>query len=72
MEKSVVTEFFLEYFEKNRIDIDEISEKTGIERRKFSGDCRKSLTAGEFLDLCAILQIKPEMVSRWIRERSVE
>lgn len=72
MGKSAVTEFFCEYFEKNRINIDEISEKTGIDRQKFSGDYRKVLTASEFLELCVALDIKPEMVSLWIRARSFE
>ena len=36
MKKSEVTEYFLEYFEKNRIDIKEISEKTGIKISKLS------------------------------------
>jgi len=72
MGKSAVTEFFLEYFEKNRISIDEISEKTGIERQKFSEDYRQALTASEFLELCVFLHIKPEAVSLWIRERSFE
>lgn len=72
MEKSAVTEFFLEYFEKNRINIDEISEKTGIEKRKFSEDYRQALTASEFLELCAVLHIEPKEVSIWIRERAFE
>ena len=72
MEKSAVTEFFLEYFEKNRMNIDEISEKTGIERQKFSEDYRQALTASEFLELCVFLHIKPETVSLWIKERSFE
>ena len=68
----MLTEFFLEYFEKNRINIDEISEKTGIEPRKFSANYRKNLTASEFLELCAVLSIEPEAVSMWIKERLVE
>ena len=36
MEKSDVTEFFLKYFEKNRINEVWISEKTGIDTAKLS------------------------------------
>lgn len=62
MEKSEVTEFFLEYFEKNRINISEISEKTGIKKEKLSRDYKKPMTAEEFLQLCVFLNIKPEVI----------
>ena len=62
MEKSDVTEFFLKYFEKNRINEVWISEKTGIDTAKLSKGYKESLTAGEFLRLCAFLQIQPEEI----------
>lgn len=62
MEKSKVTEFFLEYFEKNRINIKEISEKTGIGKEKLSREYKKPMTAEEFLKLCVFLKIEPEVV----------
>ncbi|MBR5127646.1 MAG: hypothetical protein IKU69_04370 [Roseburia sp.] len=69
MEKSAVTEFFLEYFEKHRINIGEISEKLGIEKERFSENYRKSLSADEFLRLCAWLNIKPEEVRDAIKRK---
>lgn len=72
MEKSAVTEFFLEYFEKNRIDRAYISEKTGIEIGKISENYRQPLTAGEFLELCMLLHIEPEQVQAYIRAHSDE
>jgi len=72
MEKSAVTEFFLEYFEKNRINRDYISENTGIEVEKISGNYRQPLTAEEFLKLCLFLGITPEQVQMHIRMSSDE
>ena len=72
MEKSAVTEFFLAYFEKNRIDRGYISEKTGIEIEKISDNYRQPLTASEFLGLCLFLGITPEQVRAAIREHSDE
>lgn len=62
MEKSAVTEFFLDYFEKNKIKKEWISEKTGILEEKISRDYQEPLTAEEFLKLCAFLCIQPEEV----------
>ena len=64
MGKSAVTDYFLEYFEKNRINIDEISEKTGIKMHKFSKEYKTPLTAEEFLRLCVFLKISPEEVRK--------
>ena len=71
MEKSAVTEFFLEYFEKNRINAYEISENTGIEIEKLSVDYRQPLSAEEFLKLCCLLGVKPEEVKQAINKQSV-
>ena len=72
MEKSAVTEFFLKYFEKNRIDTEWISENTGIKKEKISKNYRQILTAEEFLRLCFFLGIKPEMVRDSIKKESYE
>ena len=72
MEKSAVTEFFLEYFEKNRISKMWISENTGIKISKISENYRQPLTGAEFLELCLFLNIKPEDVLEWIKKRSSE
>lgn len=69
MEKSAVTDYFIKYFEKNRIDIEEISEKTGISKSKFSKNARTRLTADEFLRLCVLLGIKPEMIWSAIKQK---
>lgn len=66
MEKSAVTEFFLEYFEKNRINREWISENTGIEIEKISENYRQPLTATEFFELCVLLEIEPECIQEWI------
>ena len=68
MEKSAVTEFFLKYFEKNRIDSEWISEEIGIEKEKLSKNYKKTLTAEEFLQLCFFLGIKPETVRESIQK----
>lgn len=62
MRKSEVTEYFLKYFEKNRINIEEISDITGIKIEKISENYKKALSAEEFLKLCAYLRITPEEV----------
>lgn len=69
MDKSAVTDFFLEYFENNRMDIEKISEKTGIKTRKLSKDYKKPLTAEEFLRLCVFLGISPEEIRKSIQEK---
>ena len=68
MGKSAVTEFFLRYFEKNRINIEEISDITGIKKEKFSENYGKALSAEEFLKLCIFLKIKPEEVREAIKK----
>ena len=67
MENSAVTDFFLEYFEKNRISKAWISEKTGIAIEKISDNYRQPLTASEFLELCVLLEIEPERIQEWIK-----
>ena len=71
MEKSAVTAFFLEYFEKHRISIGIISEKTGIKKEKFSENYGIPLSAEEFLDLCVLLGITPEEVREAIKKKGV-
>lgn len=65
--KSAVTDFFLEYFEKNRINRVVISENTGIEIEKISENYRQPLTASELLELCMFLEIEPECIQEWIK-----
>ena len=62
MEKSAITEFFLDFFEKNEIKIEWISEKTGIPREKLIRGYKRPLNADEFLRLCALFEIEPEEV----------
>lgn len=66
MEKSAVTEFFLQYFKENKINKEWISEKTGIGIEKISENYRQTLTASEFLELCMLLEIQPECIQEWI------
>ena len=68
MEKSSVTEFFLDYFEKNKIKIQWISEKTGILEEKLSKDYKEPLTAEEFLKLCLFLSIQPEEIAAAVKK----
>ena len=67
MEKSAVMEFFLEYFEENKINRSWVSENTGIEIAKISDNYRQPLTASEFLELCMFLEIEPERIQEWIQ-----
>ena len=69
MEKSAVTEFFLDYFEKNGIKKRWISEKTGIDEKKLSKEYEQSMTAEEFLRLCAFLEIQPEEIMVVLEQR---
>lgn len=71
MKKSEVTEFFLNYFEKNRIEKRWISEKTGISERKLSKDYKQALNAEEFLRLCAFLQLQPEEILLILKKHRV-
>ena len=68
MEKSRDTEFFIKYFDENEIKIKWISEKTGIDIAKISEEYRQELTASEFLELCAFLQIEPELVLEYSKK----
>ena len=68
MKKSEVTDYFLEYFEKNRMNIKEISEKTGIKISKLSKEYKTPLTAEEFLKLCVLLRIQPEEILKSIQK----
>ena len=70
--KSDVTDFFLKYFEKNRIEVAWISEKTGIDVKKLSKNYTKPLEAEEFLELCVLLEMKPEEVWQEIKKKSNE
>ncbi len=72
MKKSAVTEFFLEYFEKNRICREWISECTGIRIEKISENYGQPLNATEFLELCMFLGIKPETVQEYVKQHSDE
>lgn len=69
MEKSAVTEFFLDFFEKNRIKSEWISEKTGIDKEKISENYRQPLTAEEFLLLCQFLHLEPEQIQKAIKKK---
>ena len=69
MGKSEVTDYFLEYFEKNRINIKEISEKTGIKIHKISKEYKTPLTAEEFFRLCVFLRISPEEIRKNLRRK---
>ena len=72
MEKSAVTEFFIEYITKNQINKEWISEKTGIALDKISEHYRMPLTAGEFLTLCAFLEVAPEEVIEYRKQKQCE
>lgn len=71
MEKYGVTEFFIKYFEDNKIEKRWISEKTGIPESKLERGYKKALTAEEFLYLCAFLSIRPEDVLTAIKMANV-
>ena len=68
MEKSVVTEFFVKYFEDNKIEKQWISDKTGIDEQKLTRNYKEALTAEEFLHLCALLSVQPEEVLAAIKD----
>lgn len=70
MMKSGVTEFFVKYFEDNKIKKQWISEKTGISESKLTRDYKEALTAEEFLCLCALLSIQPEEIQAAIRREN--
>ena len=69
MGKSAITDYFLEYFEKNRMNIEEISEKTGIKMHKLSKKYRMPLTAEEFLSLCVFLEISPDEIRKKLQRQ---
>ena len=72
MEKSAVTDYFLKYFEKNRIDVEWISEKTGIKQGKLCKDYKVPFTAEEFFQLCMLLELEPEEIIHSIKEKEHE
>lgn len=47
------------YIEKNKIDIDSLSEATGVSRKLFRGNPDRPMNATEFLEVCAYLKINP-------------
>jgi len=69
MGKSAVTDYFLNYFEKNRMNSKEISEKTGIKSHKLSKEYKTPLTAEEFLRLCVFLGISPEEIRKNLQRK---
>ena len=72
MKNSKVTDYMLNYMEKNKISIDQISEKTGISKEKLTKDYTEPLLAEEFLELCVALQLSPEKVRHEINLKKNE
>lgn len=60
MEKSRVTDKMIKYLLEHNISISEISEKTGVPEEKLKPGYSEALFAGEFLELCMMLRIRPE------------
>ncbi|MBC5668477.1 MULTISPECIES: hypothetical protein [Eubacterium] len=54
-----VSEKVSKYIESNNLSFLQISKDTGIDERKLRGEI-KPLEAGEFLELCFYLNVKPE------------
>ena len=63
MEKSRVTEYIIHYLCINRISTAQISEITGIPEAKLKAGYTEPLLADEFLQLCVLLDLKPETVA---------
>lgn len=55
-----VSERIVELMEQNHISAQQVAEETRIDIRKLTSPCEENLTAGEFLDLCEYLNIRPE------------
>ena len=60
MPKLDVTSKIIHYITEKQIAINQISKDTSIPEVKLKGDSKEKLSAGEFLDLCYYLNIKPE------------
>lgn len=50
-----------EYLAKNQISIARVAADTGVPEEKLQPGSALRLDAGEFLELCSYLDIKPEM-----------
>ena len=49
-----------DYIQKNHISAEQTSRDTGISLAKLNGTSQENLSASEFLDICAYLNIRPE------------
>lgn len=62
MGKSKATDYMVEFLENRGIPAEWASEVTGVPVEKLKRDYVEPLMADEFLELCAILQVRPEEV----------
>lgn len=60
MDQNNVTKKIADYIQKNHISVEQASRDTGIELAKLDGTSREKLSASEFLEICAYLNIRPE------------
>ncbi len=69
---SKVTDYIISYLKEEKITAWQIANETGIEAEKLSEGYEHPLDADEFLRLCVHLHLKPEDISRAIRENTGE
>lgn len=69
---SKVTDYIISYLKKEKITAQQIAKETGIDEKKLSEGYEYPLDADEFLRLCVQLRLKPEDISRAIRENPNE
>lgn len=48
------------YIKENSISVDSVEKSTGVRKELLTGESDRPMSATEFLEVCAHLQVKPE------------
>ncbi|MCI5883253.1 MAG: hypothetical protein PUG66_07305 [Clostridiales bacterium] len=59
-----MTKKIYQYIKIHRIDVEEVSKDTGIDRRVFQKEPLRPLNATELCEVCAYLKIQPEEIAK--------
>lgn len=59
-----MTKKIYQYMKIHRIDVEEVSKDTGIDRMVFQKEPLRPLNATELCEVCAYLKIQPEEIAK--------
>lgn len=69
---SKVTDYIISYLREENLTAVQVARETGIAKQKLTEGYVHPLDADEFLRLCVYLHLRPEDISRAIREKENE